>query len=393
MGKAFYNLRVRRKQQNYRLSPPPPPSSPDSPPSPPDSPPTPRRSRRRMHRDRRGKKLVVVFKTRHYLQNDVPAPTTESVSALFPVPEALQLPPPPPSPAEGCTEEVLEDIPIKEPNTDDPLSRPKAPPPIRRVLQPPPPPPPSPAEGYTEEVPVDIPSEEEEDQKPNIDDPLSRLKPPPPIVRRDASTMFVDELLEIIANVKSLLVSELVLSKSDINTMICSANRAFTALDCYGDDYISFYWTVRRFIHFNHELLVAATLRNGHCAVFGEISKRYEQLVLEANNAEETLQSAELNLARAKENVVNVTKRLGELRSLVIKLEEQLDHGETEVVSWQSEVNQCSLYHSSVGVEVRTVGLEEEKAKKVVDEVNKRCEEASSGIAMMKKQLWSLGTR
>ncbi|KAG5563206.1 hypothetical protein RHGRI_005835 [Rhododendron griersonianum] len=324
VGIRSYNLRMRR-QQEERLSPP--PSSPDS-----SSPPPP--SRRRRSQRQRSKKLTV-YKPRRQLYNAVPSPTPPSVS----VDEVLQLPPPPP------------------------------------------------AAGYSEEIPVDIPSEEE-DQKPNIDDPLSGLKPPPPSVRQNASTMFVEKSLGIIASVKSLLVDELLsLPNSEIITMISSANRVFTALDCFGNDYISFYWTVRRFIHFNQEFVVAERLRNGHCAVFEEVTRRYEELVIEANSAEEALHSAELNLVKAKEDVACLRQRLDEARSLVFRLEMELDHEENEVVAWDSEVIKCSWFHSSAEAEVQRVGSEEEEVKKVVDEVNKRCKEASSGIELMTKEL------
>ncbi|KAI8569525.1 hypothetical protein RHMOL_Rhmol02G0285400 [Rhododendron molle] len=330
VGIRSYNLRMRR-QQKERLSPP--PSSPDS-----SSPPPPSCPRR--YRRQRSKKPTV-YKPRRQLYNAVPSPTPPSVSALFPVDEVLQLPPPPPPPAVG----------------------------------------------YSEELPVDIPSDEE-DQKPNIDDPLSGLKPPPPIVRQNASTMFVEKSLGIIASVKSLLVDELLLlPNSEIITMISSANRVFTALDCFGDNYISFYWTVRRFIHFNQELLVAERLRNGHCAVFEEVTRRFEELVIEANSVEEALHSAELNLVKAKEDVACLRQRLDEARSLVFRLEMELDHEENEVVAWDSEVVKFSRFHSSAEAEVQRVGSEEEEVKKVVDEVNKRCKEASSGIELMTKEL------
>ncbi|KAH7840065.1 hypothetical protein Vadar_012267 [Vaccinium darrowii] len=332
MGRA-YNLRVRREQQQERLSPPPSP----------DSPPSPRASHRRTCRRKRSKRPGILM-TRHYLDlNGVPSPATQPISGLLPEAEVTRLPPPPPLPA---------------------------------------------AAEHADEIPVDI-SSEDEDQKPNINDPLSGLEPPPR-VRRNASTIFVNNPLDVIAHIKSHLVSELLtLRDSEIKTMICSANRVFTVLDCYGDNYLSFYYTVRRFIEFSQELLVADTLRNEHCAVFEEVAKRYEDVVIEANNAEESLSNANMILEEAEKNVVHKRKRVEDLRSLLVKWELELKQDESEFVAQKSEVDRWSEIHSSIEVEVQRVGLEDEEAKKVFDEAKKRYEEASKGVALVKEELRS----
>lgn len=256
--------------------------------------------------------------------------------------------------------------------------------PEAKVIQPPPPPPPSPppsppAAGNSGELLVDI-SSEEEDKKPDIYDTLSGLNPPPRSVERNGPTKFS----EIIACVKSNLVSELTsLPHSKISTMVHSANRDFTALDWYEDDYTSFRETVRRFIELNQELLEAEKLRNGHRAV----SERYEELVIEANNAEEALSSAATNLAEARENVVCARRRLEELRGLVIEAEMELGQGEGEVVAWESEVRQCSEFHSRAEVDMQRVGSEDEEARKVADEVEERRKKAPKGTELVKEEL------
>ncbi|KAI8569523.1 hypothetical protein RHMOL_Rhmol02G0285200 [Rhododendron molle] len=165
--------------------------------------------------------------------------------------------------------------------------------------------------------------------------------------------------------------------------MVRLANRDFTALDWYEDDYTSFRETVRRFIELNQELLDAEKLINGHRAV----SERYEELVIEANNAEEALSSAATNLAEARENGVCARRRLEELRGLVIEAEMELGQGEAEVVAWESEVRQCSEFHSRAEVDMQRVGSEDEEARKVADEVEERRKKALKGIGLVKEEL------
>ncbi|KAH7841403.1 hypothetical protein Vadar_029503 [Vaccinium darrowii] len=291
MRKTFYNLRVRRELKNYRLSPSPSPSPPPSPDSPPPLPP----SGPGPYRRRRSKRLGI-FKTGHYLHYNgttVPSPTTQSVSEA----EVRRLPPPPPSPS-------------------------------------PPPPPPAVVE-HADEIPVDI-SSEDEDKKPNINDPLSGLQPPPR-VRQNASTIFLNKPLDLIAIAKSHLASELLAPRnSEIKSMVRLANQVFPVLKNYGDDYLSFYHTVRRFIEFNQELSVADTFRNEHCVVFEEVSKRYEELVIAANNAEEELSSANMTLEEAEKNVVHQRKTLEESRSVLSKGEMELKQDVSKLVARKS---------------------------------------------------------
>lgn len=249
------------------------------------------------------------------------------------------------------------------------------------------PPPPPPAVGYSEEDLVDI-SSEDEDRKPDIDNPLSGLNPPPRRVQRNETTKFS----EIIACVKANLVSELTSPvHSEISTMVCSANRDFTALDCYEDDYTSFYETVKKFIELNQELLEAEKLRSGHRVVFEEAINRYEDLVVEANSAEEALYSAATSLAEAKENVVRVRQRLEELRGLVVVAEMELGQSESEVVEWESEVRRCFEFHKRTEVDMTRVGSEVDDAKKLVDEAEERCKEDIKCIELMKEELRSMG--
>lgn len=62
------------------------------------------------------------------------------------------------------------------------------------------------------------------------------------------------------------------------------------------------------------------------------------------------LHNAKVNIVKAKEDVVCIRQRLEEARSLVVRLEMEmeLDHEETKFVALKSEVGRCSGFHSSV---------------------------------------------
>ncbi|KAI8538806.1 hypothetical protein RHMOL_Rhmol09G0131900 [Rhododendron molle] len=60
------------------------------------------------------------------------------------------------------------------------------------------------------------------------------------------------------------------------------------------------------------------------------------------------MHSAKVNIVKAKEDVVCIRQRLEVARSLVVRLEMELDHEETKFVALKSEVGRCSVFHSSV---------------------------------------------
>ncbi|XP_075102839.1 uncharacterized protein LOC142177576 [Nicotiana tabacum] len=194
------------------------------------------------------------------------------------------------------------------------------------------PPSPLPPLGSTSDRPLLIPCDEEEEQRETKFklNPLSRLKQP--TITHTGINEYSPQMNEIskkmVTDVKYILVSKLIYGTSNVNDTVTFANGAFTTLNWLGADYHCLYKAVEDLISHKYDLKVAQ--RKGAMLSVSELEKKYEEVVITADDLEEAIVCTQAKLKMTKEKKEHVKKQIEKAKELSHGLKEVVAHTETE---------------------------------------------------------------
>ncbi|XP_019264666.1 PREDICTED: uncharacterized protein LOC109242264 [Nicotiana attenuata] len=243
--------------------------------------------------------------------------------------------------------------------------------------------------GSTNDRPLLIPCDEEEEQRETKLklNPLSRLKQP-----RKAHTGVneyspqMDEISKkMVIDVKSMLVSKLIYGTSNVNDMVTFANGAFSTLNWLGADYSCFYKAVEDLISHKYDLQVAE--RKGAMLTFSELEKKYEEVVISADDLEETIICTQAKLKTAKEKKEHVKRQIEKGEEVIHRLKEVVAHIEHDDEHLKHDEQKYKAAHKTAQVEVEKLGAQMEAARVMQKEIDECKNAALEGILSATRRL------
>lgn len=188
--------------------------------------------------------------------------------------------------------------------------------------------------------------------------------------------------LSIAQGVKKFLISRLT-SMSNINTMISSANDAFSTLTFLHDSYESFYVDICELIRYKQQLLADAEEKSSASS----LKARYEQLVVHTKDAEQALLKVEKYLKTAREKQLLIEK-IAKEREVLRKLEEELLAAASVegVEALEAEQHRLAEVLVVAGEEMAKYRLLSEEADVKLTDIQRHEDEAKAGIEKIRNK-------
>ncbi|KAM3321767.1 hypothetical protein P3S67_002918 [Capsicum chacoense] len=201
--------------------------------------------------------------------------------------------------------------------------------------------PPMPPLGSTSDRPLLIPCNEEDEQKETKFklNPLSRLKAAKEthVSANGFSSQVHEKSQKVITDeVKSMLVTQLTSEKTtSADEMVTFANRTFTTLNWFGADYALLHKDVKDFIAYKFDLLTAE--RKLDMLAIPELENKNLDIVICANDIEESIEQAQANQKMAKEKkeplkrqIEDEIELIEDARKRIRRLEREIAHIEQD---------------------------------------------------------------